>query len=64
MTYKKIAQIAHVSPSTVCKALSGSKEVSAELTKKIIRIAEEIGYFEQKENGKTNMQNRIRLTLP
>lgn len=37
MTYKKIGQIAHVSPSTVCKALSGSKEVSAELTQEIIR---------------------------
>lgn len=52
MTYKKIAQIAHVSPSTVCKALSGSKEVSVELTQQIIRIAEELGYFEQKRKRK------------
>ena len=52
MTYKKIAQIANVSLSTVSKALSGSKEVSAELTQEIVRIANEIGYFEQKRKRK------------
>ena len=52
MTYKKIAQIAHVSVSTVSKALSGSKEVSEDVTLEIIRIAKELGYFEKKSKRK------------
>lgn len=52
MTHKKIAQIAHVSPSTVSKALSGSKEVSPELAAEIRRIAVETGYFKEKSKRK------------
>ena len=63
MTYKKIGQIAHVSPSTVCKALSGSKEVSAELTQEIIRIAEELGYFEQKRKRKNEYAKSDMITI-
>ncbi|MBO5008053.1 MAG: LacI family DNA-binding transcriptional regulator [Clostridia bacterium] len=52
MTHKKIAQIAHVSPSTVSKALSGSKEVSPSLAAEIRRIAVETGYFKEKSKRK------------
>lgn len=48
MTYKKIADLAHVSLSTVSKALSGSSDVSNELKEKIIKIAIEQGYFSEK----------------
>ncbi len=48
MTYKKIAQIANVSLSTVSKALSGSKEISEELRSQIIQIAIAEGYFTEK----------------
>ena len=48
MTHKKIAELAHVSVSTVSKALSGSREVSRELTEEIKRIAIETGYFQEK----------------
>lgn len=52
MTLKKIAQTAHVSLSTVSKALSGSKEISEELSQTIIKIALEQGYFEEKGKRK------------
>lgn len=48
MTYKRIADLAHVSLSTVSKALSGSSDVSRELKEKIIKIAIEQGYFSEK----------------
>lgn len=53
MTHKKIAEIAHVSASTVSKALAGSKEISEELTEKIVQIAIDTGYF--KEKSKRNL---------
>lgn len=52
MTHKKIAEIAHVSLSTVSKALSGSREVSDELREKIIKIAVDCGYFAEKGRRK------------
>ena len=39
MTYRKIAQLAGVSLSTVSKALSGSSEISEETAERIRRIA-------------------------
>ena len=43
MTYRKIAQLAGVSLSTVSKALSGSGEISEETAQRIWKIAEEYG---------------------
>lgn len=63
MTYKKIAQIAHVSVSTVSKALSGSKEVSEEMTQEIIRIAKEVGYFEKKGKRKIEYTKMDSITV-
>ncbi|MHC1694867.1 MAG: LacI family DNA-binding transcriptional regulator [Eubacteriales bacterium] len=53
MTHEKIARIAKVSPSTVSKALSGSKEINPETIYAIRKIAEDSGYFnERKERRK------------
>lgn len=59
MTYKKIAQAANVSLSTVSKALSGSKEISDELRQSIIQIAKEWAILRKKENGKLNTPNQM-----
>ena len=56
MTHKKIAKIANVSVSSVSKALSGSKDISEELTKEIVQIAIDIGYF--KEKSKKNIERQ------
>ena len=48
MTYRKIAQLAGVSLSTVSKALSGSSEISEETAERIRRIAEENGAIRAK----------------
>lgn len=48
ITYKKIAEALNVSQSTVSKALSGSREVSTELSERIYLAAKEMGYFTQK----------------
>lgn len=47
MTLSKLAQIAHVSVSTVSKAFSASKEVSVETRKYIFEIAKQQGCFEK-----------------
>lgn len=68
MTHKKIAELAHVSVSTVSKALSGSKEVSRELTEEIKRIAFETGYFQEKSKRRLmyekNQQVLIAVICP
>ena len=63
MTYKQIAKLANVSLSTVSKALSGSKEISEELSQKIINIAMEQGYFEEKGKRKIEYAKSEMLTV-
>lgn len=63
MTHKKIAEIAHVSESTVSKALSGSKEISEELSQRIIKIAIENGYFEGKSKRKIENSKRGAISV-
>ncbi len=63
MTYRKIAQKANVSLSTVSKALSGSKEVSEELREKIIRIAVDEGYFAKKNRRKIEYADNSAITV-
>ena len=52
MNQKKIAEIAHVSPSTVSKALHGSRDVSPALAETIKQIALEQGYIKEKSTRK------------
>lgn len=63
MTHKKIAELAHVSVSTVSKALSGSKEISEELSQRIIKIAIEQGYFEDKNKRKIEYSKRDTISI-
>lgn len=63
MTYKKIAEMANVSTSTVSKALSGSKEVREELRDEIVKIAIEQGYFEEKGRRKVEYKTRDSICI-
>lgn len=55
-----IAKLAGVSPGTVSNALNNRKGVGKETREKIIKIAEEQGYF---RNQKKNEDNAIRLIV-
>lgn len=55
-----IAKLADVSPGTVSNALNDRKGVGKETKSKIIKIAEELGYF---RNHKKNEEKVIRLIL-
>lgn len=63
MTHKKIAELAHVSASTVSKALSGSAEVSPELAENIRKIAIESGYFNEKIKRKREYTENSSLLI-
>ncbi len=63
MNHKKIAEIAHVSTSTVSKALSGSSEISTALADKIYRIAIECGYFQEKKKRRREYSNNKQLLI-
>lgn len=68
MNHRKIAELAHVSTSTVSKALSGSKEISDEVAEHIRQIALETGYFSEKNKRKIqykrNKQAQIAVLCP
>lgn len=63
MNHKTIAQLAHVSPSTVSKALSGSSEVNRETAERIRQIAIEVGYFKEKNKRKRDYSRNHRLLI-
>lgn len=63
MTYKKIARLANVSTSTVSKALNGSREISDELRKSIIKIATDEGYFAKKGKRKVEYARDGAITV-
>ena len=44
-TLRKISERAGVSPSTVSKVLSGSREISQYTSEKVLTIAQELGYL-------------------
>lgn len=67
MTYKKIAQLAGVSPSTVSKVMSGSSEISEETAERVRRIMKEYGcdtarYYKSKNSGLEKI--RIAVLVP
>lgn len=63
MNHKKIAELAHVSPSTVSKALSGSNEISREISDKVRKIAIEQGYFKEKNKRKREYSNNCEIVI-
>lgn len=63
MNQKKIAELAHVSLSTVSKALSGSTEVNPETAAEIRKIAIDIGYFKEKNKIKRDNNNNRSLHI-
>ena len=63
MNHKEIAELAHVSESTVSKALSGSAEISKELADKIKKIAIEQGYFKEKNKRKREYTNNNSIVI-
>ena len=63
MNQKKIAELAHVSLSTVSKALSGSTEVNPETAEAIRKIAIDIGYFKEKNKIKRDNSNNRSLHI-
>ena len=63
MTYRKLAQLAGVSLSTVSKALSGSSEISGETAARILRIAEENGVIRPRYRHDHPI-TRIAITVP
>lgn len=68
MNQKKLAQLLHVSPSTVSKALSGSSEISPETIEMIQQFAIDCGYFKEKRQRKRDYTNNgailIALIVP
>lgn len=58
MNHRKIAELAHVSTSTVSKALSGSREVSNEIAELVRKIALETGYFNEKNKRKAENKRK------
>ena len=67
MTYKKIAQLAGVSPSTVSKVMSGSTEISQKTADRIRKLVNEYGctsarYFRSNTNGLEKI--RIAILVP
>ena len=67
MTYRKIAELAGVSPSTVSKVFSGSTEISRETADRIRQIAKEHGYTPARyyRGGMQNLHKlRISILVP
>ncbi|MBQ2710019.1 MAG: LacI family DNA-binding transcriptional regulator [Clostridia bacterium] len=63
MTYKKIAELAGVSLSTVSKAMSGSSEISPATAERILRIAEE-NHVTGVRYHKNTADLRVAVTVP
>ena len=60
LTHGKIAQLAGVSQATVSKALNGNADIGEATRKKILKIAEENGYFDQKKTARKSLVKHCR----
>lgn len=63
MNLKKVAELAHVSVSTVSRALNDSFDVAPETREYILKIAEESGYFNQKKHIKQGNRRKGRVRV-
>lgn len=63
ITYKKIAELANVSLSTVSKALSGSRDISDELRDRVIKVAKDGGYFAERGRKKLEKTKNEAITV-
>ena len=63
MNQKKLAEILHVSPSTVSKALSGSNEISQEIKDAVQKLAIDMGYFKEKSRRKRDYNKNSDLLI-
>ncbi|MGM9624832.1 MAG: LacI family DNA-binding transcriptional regulator, partial [Eubacteriales bacterium] len=67
MTYRKLAKLAGVSPSTVYKVFTGSPEISRETTDRIRQIAKEYGFtpIRYYKGGKNDLvKTRVAILVP
>lgn len=67
MTYRKLAKLAGVSPSTVYKVFSGSSEISRETAERIRQIAKEYGFtpIRYYKGGKNDLvKTRVAILVP
>jgi len=58
-----IAEILGISPTTVTRALNGSKLVSEETRRKVVKIAEEKGYYPSRVGRGHFQKKAIKLVL-
>ena len=65
VTLKDVAKKANVSPSTVSRVMSNSKDISENTRKKVTKIMDELGYVPNITARKlvTNQSNTIGLVL-
>lgn len=61
MNLKKVAELAHMSVSTVSRALNDSFDVAPETREYILKIAEESDYFNQKKHIKQGNRRKGRV---
>lgn len=60
LTHGKIAQLAGVSQATVSKALNGNSDIGEATRRKILKIADENGYFGQKKAARKSAGKHYR----
>ena len=62
-TLKKISEVAKCSISTVSRALNNCNDVSEETRENILRIANDLGYFQRKKQIKLENRKKNRFNI-
>lgn len=65
MTLEKLAALASVSVSTASRALNNSRDISAETRERVLKAAEEYGYFRDKKRvrAENRRPNELRIAI-